>query len=91
MQVALYAALRQKVGSKYVDVATGVDSTIRDVLRDLTGRHPSLAEDVWSADGTCANVVRVFVNGVDVRHLQGTDTLVTSEDKIDIFTPVSGG
>ena len=91
MQVALYAALRQKVGSKYVDVTMGAESTIRDVLRDLTRRHPSIGEYVWSADGTYANVVRVFVNGVDVRHLQGIDTPVTSEDRIDIFTPVSGG
>jgi len=89
MQVALYGVLRQKAGGKYVEVATPHGSTIRDVLADLTRRHPDLREYLRPEGG--ANVIRVFVNSADVRYLEGIGTPVTPDDRIDIFTPVSGG
>lgn len=91
MQVALYAALRQKAGSKFVEVSTPADATIRDVLTDLTRRHPALGEYVWAKDGSYANIIRIFLNSVDIRELQRLDTPVKPDDSLDIFTPVSGG
>lgn len=91
MQVALYAALRLKTGTKYVEVATAPDSTIRDVLADLIRQHPDLREYFMSEDGGYRNLVRVFVNDVDIRRLKGIETPLKPEDRVDIFTPVSGG
>lgn len=91
MQVAVYAALRLETGTKHVEVTAPPAATVRDLLVDLTVRYPGLSKYVWAADGGYRNFLKIFVNGADIRSRQGIETLVMPADRIDIFTPVSGG
>jgi molybdopterin converting factor small subunit len=91
MQVALYAMLRQKAGTKYVDVVLPPGSTIRELMADLIRQYPDLREYFVSEDGGYRGLVRVFVNDVDIRRLHGVETLLGPADRVDMFTPVSGG
>jgi MoaD family protein len=91
MQVKLYASLRQKVGLKQVEVEVPPEPIIKDVLLNLATRYPTLKEHIFSADGSLVNHVHVIVNGQSIRHLQGLDTPIKPEDKVDIFPPLVGG
>jgi MoaD family protein len=91
MQVKLYASLRQAAGTKMMDVEVHAGTTIRNVLVEVTRRHPVLVKFVWKEQGELAEFVHVFVNGENIRHLFGLDTPLKAEDHVDIFPPLVGG
>jgi molybdopterin synthase sulfur carrier subunit len=91
MQVKLYASLRQVAGIKMLDVDFQLGITIRDVLVDLTQHYPILVKFVWKNQGELSELVHVFINGENIRHLAGLDTLLNAEDHVDIFPPLVGG
>lgn len=90
MQVRLYATLRQIVGSRSVTLDPS-GSTVRAVIDDLIALHPGLAERIFATDGETLQYVAIMVNGRDIRHLDGLDTLVSGDSELDIFPPVAGG
>jgi sulfur-carrier protein len=91
MQVKLYASLRQAAGTKMMEVEIKSDSTIKDVLAEVTKRYPVLDKSIWNDHGELAEIVHVFINGENVRHLAGLNTLLKPEDHVDIFPPLVGG
>jgi len=91
MQVKLYASLRQAAGTKMMDVQVAADTTIRQVLEEVTRRYPVLDKFIWKDKDELAEVVHVFINGENIHRLDGLDTLLTEEDHVDIFPPVVGG
>jgi molybdopterin synthase sulfur carrier subunit len=91
MQVKLYASLRQAAGTKMMDVEVHDGSTIRDVLVEVTQRFPALEKFVWKDQVELAEFVHVFINGENIRHLAGLETLLKAEDHVDIFPPLVGG
>jgi molybdopterin synthase sulfur carrier subunit len=91
MQVKLYASLRQAAGTKMMDVDIHQGSTIREVIVEVTGRYPVLDKFVWKSPGELAELVHIFVNGENIRHLTGLDTTLKPEDHVDIFPPLVGG
>ena len=91
MQVKLYASLRQAAGTKMMDVEVKIDTTIREVLREVTRRYPVLEKFIWKGEDELSEVVHVFINGENIRHLAGLDTHLKEEDHVDIFPPVVGG
>lgn len=91
MQVKLYASLRQAAGTKMMDVEVKPDTTIREVLLEVTRRYPVLEKFIWKGEDELSEVVHVFINGENIRHLAGLDTQLKEEDHVDIFPPVVGG
>lgn len=90
MEVRLYATLRQIAGSRSVVLDPSGD-TVRDALDDLIGLHPGLSERILDTNGGTRQYVAIMVNGRDIRHLNGLDTLVSNDSELDIFPPVAGG
>ena len=64
---------------------------MREALADLIALHPGLSEQIFGMDGETRPYVAVMVNGRDIRHLDGLDTLVSNDSELDIFPPVAGG
>lgn len=91
MKVNLYATLRQIVGKKIVEIQINNEKTVGNILHTLVRQYPDLNESIWYPDGTLAGHVAVIHNGRDIRHLEGVDTPVTDDDKLDVFPPVGGG
>lgn len=91
MQVKLYASFRQAAGTKMMDVEVTSDTTIRDVLLEVTRRYPVLEKSIWKGQDELTELVHVFINGENIRHLAGLDTTLKEKDHIDIFPPVVGG
>lgn len=89
--VRLYASFRRLAGEKALEVSLAEGSTVRDLLRLLQEQRPALAGQTLDGAGKLAPFVGVFVNGRDIRHLEGLDTAVGPADEVDIFPPVAGG
>jgi len=91
MQVKFYASLRQAAGTKMIDIEIQPGFTIRDVLVEVTWRYPVLEKYIWKDQGELAEIVHVFINGENIRHLSGLNTPLKAEDHVDIFPPLVGG
>ena len=87
--VRIPPVLRAQVGgNKQVEV-TG--ETVGQVLDTLVGIHPSLREQLLTADGELNRFVNVYVNGRDVRYEQGLETPVTAVDTVVLLPAMAGG
>jgi molybdopterin synthase sulfur carrier subunit len=91
MQVKFYASLRQAAGTKMIDIEVQPGFTIHDVLVEVTRRYPVLEKFIWKDQGELAEIVHVFINGENIRHLSGLNTPLKAEDHVDIFPPLVGG
>jgi sulfur-carrier protein len=68
--------------------ATG--TTLREVLDDVAARHPALAGRIL-ADGQLAPFVNVYVEGEDVRTLEGLETPVREGSTVILLPAMAGG
>ena len=74
-----------------LEVEVFPNSTIRDVLCEITQQYPVLVKFIWKEPGELSEHAHVFVNGENYRHLSGLDTVLKPEDHVDIFPPLVGG
>ncbi len=74
-----------------MDVPWSPGDTIADVIRELLRRRPGLQGHILDDEGHLLPHVYVFLNGRDIRHLNGLETRVDREAELSIFPPVAGG
>ena len=87
--VFIPTVLRPNVGgAKSLDVE---GDTIRSVVEGLVERHPALKAQLLTDDGELNRFVNVYVNGQDVRYLDGLDTPVSSADEVRLLPAMAGG
>jgi len=75
-------------GEREIDVEGG---TVRDAVQALVGRHPALAEQLLTPEGGLHRFVNVYVNGRDVRYLDGLSTPIEARDEIRLLPAIAGG
>jgi molybdopterin synthase sulfur carrier subunit len=83
------AVLRANVGGAREVEATG--STIGQVLDALVGMYPALRDQLFTADGDLNRFINVYLNGQDVRYLDGLTTGVSDADEIRLLPAMAGG
>ncbi len=66
-------------------------STVRDVLKNLDAAHPGFSDRLLDDEGGLRRFVNLYVNGEDVRFLQGLDTALKAGDEVSIIPAVAGG
>ena len=87
--VRIPPVLRAHVGqAKQVEAA---GSTVGELIADLVERYPGLADQLRAADGGLHRFVNVYLNGSDVRYLDGLDTPVAERDTLVILPAMAGG
>jgi MoaD family protein len=89
VQVLIPTPLRRYTGGE-AKVA-GAGSSIADVLEDLNAKFPGIKDRICEPDGEIRRFVNVFVNGQNVRKLQGAATSVKTGDEIGIIPAMAGG
>jgi molybdopterin synthase sulfur carrier subunit len=80
--------LRGDVGGAREVPAEG--DTVRELLSDLMSRFPALRPQLVE-DGDIAAFVNVYVEGEDVRTLDGLDTEVASGSTVILLPAMAGG
>jgi molybdopterin synthase sulfur carrier subunit len=80
-RVRIPPTLREQTGGERELVAEG--DTVRELLGDLTGRFPALEDQLPFAN--------VYVEGEDVRTLDGLDTEVKPGSTVILLPAMAGG
>jgi molybdopterin synthase sulfur carrier subunit len=87
--VKIPTVLRPQVGgNKEVEL---VGATVGAVVEALTTAYPSLKSQLLTADGDLNRFVNVYVNGQDVRYLDGLATAVAERDEVRLLPAMAGG
>lgn len=87
-QVKLDGMLREFVPRLTVDVKA---DSVSALLDELEGEFPRLRQRLRDESGTMRPFVRVFVNGEDMRGLDGLETHLGPKDQVDILHSIQGG
>jgi MoaD family protein len=89
IQVLVPTPLRRYTGGEARVPASG--DSVAGVLDNLNERFPGLKDRVCEDDGEIRRFVNVFVNGKNVRTLDGAATPVKPGDEIGIIPAMAGG
>lgn len=66
-------------------------SSINEIIRDLDSKFPGIRERLCDEQGELRNFVNIYVNGEDVRFLDGINSATKEGDEISIVPAVAGG
>ncbi len=61
------------------------------LIDDLDGKFPGFRERLVDENGELRYFVNIYLNGEDVRFLQGLDTTTGDGDEVSIVPAVAGG
>jgi sulfur-carrier protein len=86
--VRIPPTLRTETGGARRVEADG--DNVRELLDDLTSRFPALRRQLWE-DDEIAPFVNVYVEGEDVRTLDGLDTPVENGHTVILLPAMAGG
>ena len=88
--VKIPTPLRGITGNQDTVTANGA-GTLLEAIAELDGQYPGLRERLVDDTGELRRFVNVFVNGEDVRFLDGLDTTLKPGDEVSIVPAVAGG
>ena len=66
-------------------------NTVGEALHDLTNQHVELKQHLYNEDGKLRAFVNIFLDGDDVRNLNGENTALNPESSLRIVPSVAGG
>ena len=87
--VKIPSVLRPQVGGSK-DVELG-GATVGELVDALTAQYPSLRGQLLTDEGGLNRFVNVYVNGQDVRYLDGLATPVGERDEVRLLPAMAGG
>lgn len=70
---------------------SGDGATLESLVANLEGSYPGMRERVMDETGQMRRFVNIYVNGEDVRFLEGLGTTLKDGDEISIVPAVAGG
>lgn len=65
--------------------------TVNDVISSLDGQYPGMRERLCDEHGEIRNFVNIYINGEDVRFLEGLGSTTKAGDEISLVPAVAGG
>lgn len=78
-------------------VTNGIDKveleagTLQECINSLETRFPGVRERLLDEQGALREFVNVYLNGEDIRFLEGLDTAAKAGDEVSIVPAVAGG
>ena len=66
-------------------------STVGELLANVLIRYPSLKLHLYDSEGNLRRHFNIFVNGVQLRELNGMDTVLKEADKVILMISAAGG
>jgi molybdopterin synthase sulfur carrier subunit len=91
VKIKVFANFRDICGGKWVMLNLSSSQRIENVLDQLIAQFPPMKDELFTEQKTLKPLVHVFVNGQNIVHLNGLDTIVHEDDEVALFPPVAGG
>ncbi len=73
------------------DKVSAEGDSLRGVIDFLEEQFPGMADRLCDENGDLRNFVNVYVNGEDVRFLDGINTEMKTGDEVSVVPAVAGG
>ena len=89
VRVRIPTPLRRMTGG--TDKVEVESANLAAMVEELEGRHPGLKDRLLDENGELRYFVNIYLNGEDVRFLDGLDTAMSSGDEVSIVPAVAGG
>ena len=67
------------------------EGNLNDIITSLEQQFPGIKARLCDEQGELRNFVNLYVNGEDVRFLDGLDTAAEAGDEISVVPAVAGG
>lgn len=90
INIMIPAPMRGFTGNQ-AKVAIESGATVVEVLQSLTDQYPGVRERIFDSSGRLRRFINVYLNGDDIRGLDGETTAVKSGDEIGIIPAMAGG
>ena len=87
--VRIPTPLRKIIANQDTVSARGDD--LAALIADLESNFPGMQARILDPDGEIRRFVNLFLNGEDVRFLDGLRTAITAGDEVSIVPAVAGG
>lgn len=87
--VKIPTPLRKIAGGQ--DRATVEGSTLEAVIDALESEFPGMKSRICDESGQVRHFVNIYVNGEDIRYLEGLGTPAKNGDEVSIVPAVAGG
>ena len=92
MKVNFYATLRPIVGKKTVELSLPSGMTAIQLVRMFVKDYPAMRRELLDENEQFLPHMKFFINGRQAEYLPDKmETVLGSDDKVDIFPPVGGG
>jgi molybdopterin synthase sulfur carrier subunit len=89
VMVRIPTPLRRLTGGQ--DKVSVEGDTLNAVVTSLEAQFPGIKARLCDEEGNLRNFVNVYVNGEDVRFLDGLDTATSAGDEVSVVPAVAGG
>ncbi len=66
-------------------------ANIAELIERAEAQYPGFRERIIGEDGEIKRFINVFVNGIDIRTLQGKATPITDGDQVSVIPAMAGG
>lgn len=79
---------------KLTNNETSVDAvgkTIEQIVESLDSAYPGMRERLIDDNGDLRHFVNIYLNGEDIRYIDGLKSLVSDNDELSIVPAVAGG
>jgi len=73
------------------DAIEGTEGRLAEMIEQLEARYPGLKDRLCDEGGELRRFVNIYVNGEDVRFLEGLATNISAGDEVSIVPAVAGG
>ena len=73
------------------DKASVNAGSMDDVVDSLEHQFPGIKDRICDTDGSLRSFVNVYINGEDIRFIDGMSSTVNSGDEVSIVPAVAGG
>lgn len=85
----LTGSLRRMTGDKdEIRLAAG---DIKECIDKLEQYYPGIKKAICDQDGFLLDSINIFLNGDNIRHLQGLETALQQDDEVVFMSAFAGG